>query len=240
MSFVLECKKVKRTGFVWAFIFGGVIAALVPILNMVVRSDMFLNQSLPPVEILLNANWQIMSMLNVLLVVAGSSIIYHIEYADNAVQKMNTLPILEEKIFFNKFILMAVMAFVTLVIEMTGVFFTIYKWFNITKEIIIELLKNFGYSFLLILPAILISLFISSAFKNIWMSLGIGVIFVFTATMIPTSNFYLSLFPYAMPFQIFSGTESELFTKFIIVSLCEILILLFSEIIYVKVRRRFE
>lgn len=240
MSFALECKKVKRTGFVWAFICCGILSALVPILNMMLRSDMYLSQNAPPLEILFNANWQMMSMLNILLVVAGSSIIYHTEYADNAIQKMKTLPILEGKIFFNKFVLMAVMTFITFVIEMIGIGFSAYHWFEFTSNTFLELVKNFGYSFLLILPAILTSILISSAFKNIWLSLGIGVVCVFVATVIPTSNFYLSLFPYALPFQIFSSAKISMITKFIIASLSEILILSFSEIVFVKVRRHFE
>ena len=40
MSLSLECKKAKRTGFIPAFLCGGILAAAVPIVNMAVRSEM--------------------------------------------------------------------------------------------------------------------------------------------------------------------------------------------------------
>ena len=36
MSLSLECKKAKRTGFIPAFLCGGILAAAVPIVNMAV------------------------------------------------------------------------------------------------------------------------------------------------------------------------------------------------------------
>lgn len=41
MSLSLECKKAKRTGFIPAFLCGGILAAAVPIVNMAVRSEMY-------------------------------------------------------------------------------------------------------------------------------------------------------------------------------------------------------
>ncbi len=65
MSVSLEWKKVKRTGFLPAFFGGGTLAAIVPIINMAVRPERYLNQQGSPVQILLDANWQMMAMLNV-------------------------------------------------------------------------------------------------------------------------------------------------------------------------------
>ena len=39
MTFGLECKKVKRTGFIPTFIVGGLLAAGVPVVNMAVLSN---------------------------------------------------------------------------------------------------------------------------------------------------------------------------------------------------------
>lgn len=72
MSVSLECKKVKRTGFLPAFLGGGILAAAVPVINMAVRSEMYLDLPGNSIQILLDANWQMMTMLNVLLVVAGA------------------------------------------------------------------------------------------------------------------------------------------------------------------------
>lgn len=77
MSLSLECKKAKRTGFIPAFLCGGILAAAVPIVNMAVRSEMYVGQQSSPMQILMGANWQMMAMLNILLVVAGSCLLYH-------------------------------------------------------------------------------------------------------------------------------------------------------------------
>ena len=184
MSVSLECKKVKRTGFLPAFIGGGILAAAVPVANMAVRSEMYLNQPGSPIQILLGANWQMMSMLNVLLAVAGACLLYHTEYADNAMQKMKSLPIRE--------------------------------------------------------PCIILSLLISEACKNMWVSLGVGVVCVFTATILPTTNFSLSLFPFAMPFQIFAGTDITQSTHYICGTVIELAVCGLAQLILVKVRRSFE
>ena len=105
MSVSLECKKIKRTGFLPAFLGGGILAAAVPVINMAVRSEIYLNLPGNPIQILLGANWQMMAMLNVLLVVAGACLLYHTEYADNAMQKMKSLPIRESSIFLGKTVL---------------------------------------------------------------------------------------------------------------------------------------
>ncbi len=239
MSVSLECKKVKRTGFLPAF-FGGILAAAVPVINMAVRSEMYLNQQGSPIQILLGANWQMMAMLNVLLVVAGSCLLYHTEYADNAMQKMKSLPILESSIFFGKAVLTAFMSLFVLVLEAGAITFCSYHWFQIGSGFFGELCKYFGYSLLLMLPCMILSLLISEACKNMWVSLGIGVVCVFTATMLPATNFALSLFPFALPFQIFAGADITRSTYYICGAIAELAICGLAQLILVKVRRSFE
>lgn len=71
MSYIIECKKLRRTGLILAFFGGGLLAALIPVLNMAFRSEMYITQNEPPLQILLDANWQIMAMLNILLIISG-------------------------------------------------------------------------------------------------------------------------------------------------------------------------
>lgn len=240
MSVSLECKKVKRTGFLPAFFGGGILAAAVPVINMAVRSEMYLNQQGSPIQILLGANWQMMAMLNVLLVVAGSCLLYHTEYADNAMQKMKSLPIRESSIFFGKAVLTALMSLFVLVLEAGAITFCSYHWFQIGSGFFGELCKYFGYSLLLMLPCMILSLLISEACKNMWVSLGIGVVCVFTATMLPATNFALSLFPFALPFQIFAGADITRSTYYICGAIAELAICGLAQLILVKVRRSFE
>ena len=163
MSVSLECKKIKRTGFLPAFFGGGILAAAVPVTNMTVRSEQHLNLPGGPMQILLNANWQMMAMLNVLLVVSGTCLLYHTEYVDNAMQKMKSLPIRESSVFFGKAVL-----------------------------------------------------------------------------TLPTKNFALSLFPFAMPFQVFADTDIAQSMHYIYASTAECAVLVLTELIFIKVRRFFE
>ncbi len=240
MSVSLECKKLKRTGFLPAFFGGGILAAAVPVINMAVRSERYLNLPDSPIQILLDANWQMMTMLNVLLVVAGACLLYHTEYADNAMQKMKSLPIRESSIFLGKAVLTIFMSFFVLVIEAGAVTFCTYHWFGIGNGFFSELCKYFGYSFLLMLPCIILSLLISEACKNMWVSLGIGVVCVFTATMLPATNFALSLFPFAMPFQVFAAADITQSMHYIYAAVAELVFFILAELIFIKVRRSFE
>ena len=240
MSISLECKKVKRTGFLPAFFVGSILAAAVPVINMAVRSEIYLNQSGSPIQILLGANWQMMTMLNVLLVVAGSCLLYHTEYADNAMQKMKSLPIRESSIFFSKAVLTSFMSLFVLVIEAGAITFCSYRWFELGSGFFSELCKCSGYSFLLMLPCIILSLLISEACKNMWVSLGIGIVCVFTATMLPATNFVLSLFPFAMPFQIFASTDMTQSMHYICGAIAELAVCGLAQLIFVKARRSFE
>lgn len=240
MSVSLECKKAKRTGFLPAFFGGGILAAVVPVINMAVRSEMYLNLPGNPIQILLDANWQMMTMLNVLLVVAGACLLYHTEYADNAMQKMKSLPIRESSIFLGKTVLTIFMSLFVLVIEAGAVTFCTYHWFEIGNGFFGELCKYFGYSFLLMLPCVILSLLIAEACKNMWVSLGIGVVCVFTATMLPTTNFALSLFPFAIPFQVFTSSDITQSMHYIYAVVAELVVLAFAELIFIKVRRLFE
>ena len=240
MSVSLECKKVKRTGFLPAFIGGGILAAAVPVINMAVRSEMYLNQPGSQIQILLGANWQMLAMLNVLLAVAGTCLLYHTEYADNAMQKMKSLPIRESSIFLSKAVLTIFMSLFVLVTQAGAVAFCSYRWFEVGNGFWGELCKCFGYSFLLMLPCIILSLLISEACKNMWVSLGVGVVCVFTATILPTTNFALSLFPFAMPFQIFAGTDMSQSMHYICGAVIELAVCGLAQLILVKVRRSFE
>ncbi len=240
MSFGLECKKIKRTGFLTAFMGVGLFAAIVPVVNMAVRYQMYVGIDSTPIQILMSANWKIMAMLNILLMIAGACIMYHIEYADNALQKMCALPIRESNLFFGKVTLLAAMSMVILVLEAAAIAFSSVHWFEFTWDLGLELLKSFGYAFVLMLPGVLASLSVASLCKNMWVSLGIGIICVFLATMLPTDHFVLSLFPFALPFQMFAGTTENTVRYFMIASVIEAGIIAFAEGLLLKVRRFME
>ena len=240
MTFSLECRKVKRTGFIPAFIIGGLLAAAVPVINMAVRSEIYVGLNGSPIEILMDANWQMMAMLNVLLSVAGACLMYHTEYADNAIAKMCMLPVKERDLFLGKAVLLAGMGIVILAFEEIGIAFCSVHWYELSGNFALELLKSFGYAFALMLPAALLSLLIASLCQNMWVSLGIGVISVFIATMLPADKFILSIYPFALPFQILAGAAEKTIRNMLIACVIEIAVIALAEVLFLKVRRSVE
>ena len=86
------------------------------------------------------------------------------------------------------------------------------------------------------LPVILLSLLIASLCKNMWISLGIGVICVFLATMIPTRNFVLTLFPFALPFQVFFSHGVCVVRNYAAAGVVEVFVIALLEIVILQVK----
>ena len=240
MSLSLEYKKLKRTGFILTFIVGGLLSSSIPIVNMAVRSQMYIVIDSSPIQILMDANWQMMTMLNILLLVIGSCLMYQTEYSDNAIQKMRMLPIKEHQLFFNKTILLTLMGVLILILEAISITFCSIHWFDISNNFMLEIAKNFVYAFILIMPSILLSMFIASLCTNMWVSLGIGIICVFIATLLPLDNFVLSIFPFAMPFQTLIGSAENTIRNMLIASITETIIIAIIEVSLLKARRSME
>lgn len=240
MSVSLEYTKVKRTGIISTFLVGGLLAGAVPVLNMAFRSKSYLALSGTPLQILLGSNWQMMAMLNVLLVVVGACLMYQTEYTDNSIQRMKTLPIKESNMFFSKALLLFYMCVLVLAIEASTLIFSSLYWFSLNNSFWIELGKNLGYFLILTLPSIMLALFIASACKNMWVSLGISVVCVFLATMLSTKSFILSLFPFAMPFQTLGGADADQILQYTYVAFIEVVVIGYAALIFLKIRRSFE
>ena len=69
-----------------------------------------------------------MAMLNILLVTSGTCLLYHIEYADNAIQKVKSLPLWESSVFFGKALLTIMMSAAALAIEAGAIAFCSCYW----------------------------------------------------------------------------------------------------------------
>lgn len=239
MSFQLECKKIKRTGLTAAFIAGSIMAAALPVINTAARPDTFTTMAGSPAAVLADANLQLISMLNLLLITAGACILYHIEYADNGLQKMQSLPVRESGLFIGKCGILLPSVLMMLLFETASLCFCGWHWLDAGKEELIEMLQTLGFTLLLTLPAAVIALVIASACRNMWTTLGIGILCIFTATMLPTDNFIISLFPYVLPFQILPGMETARVIHYCIAAVCETAAACAAEFIYLKVRRLF-
>lgn len=239
MILSLELKKAKRTGFFPAFLLGGFLAAAVPILNMSLRWELFASRNGSPVQILMEENWQMMAMLNILLLCAESCLLYHTEHSNGAMGKMRSLPIREHAIFAGKALLVTVMYILVLAMEATAVSFCASHWFGAGAGIWIESGEYVAYSLLLAMPCGVLSLLIASAFSNLWTSLGICVICVFAATMVPMDHFLLSLFPFALPFQILPIRELTQAIHYAAAASIEVIVISVAKHILIKARRAF-
>lgn len=240
MSVALECKKVKRTGFYPAFLASGLLAAAIPVLNMAVRFESYLGLSGSPMKILLDANWQIMVMLNLLMIVAGACLMYNTENSNNAMQKMKAMPIKESRIFIEKFLVMSGMLLLILAIEIISLVFCSLYWFEGYKGIWSESAQYLGYLFLITLPCVMLSLFLASVCKSMWISLGIGVVCIFMATMILSGNSFLAYFPFALPFWQPGEVQENRMIQLICAACIELIVIGITQLLFIKVRRSYE
>lgn len=241
MSLVIESKKLKRTGYIPAFLAGGFLAAAFPVVYMMVKAKEITSLSENPIDILMSANWQMMAILNILISICGACMMYHTEYTDNGIQKMSMLPIHQGNMFLGKFCISALMVSAMIVVEIAALIGCASYWFPGYTFDLAEILKNTGFQIVVTMPTVMSMLVITSACKNMWVSLGIGVILVFTLSILPQDNAVLSLFPFSSPYQtLAAATANSRTTLFLSVCGVETVLLGVVEMIYLKVRRCFE
>lgn len=235
MILKLEYDKTKRTGFLPAFICGGLIAAAVPVLNMSLRAELYLSMPGSPLQILLDANWQVMAMLNLLLISCGACLLYHTEYADNALQKMRTLPVRESRLFWGKVLLLVCMCVVLLAAESAGIAFCCRHWFPAAAASASDIARAAGLALAYLLPTVMASLFIVSLCRSLWTSLGICVLCVFTATLLPADRFIFSMFPFLLPLR--TPLASADMPRYLLVIGGELFLFGLAESLFLTIRR---
>lgn len=236
----LETRKLKRTGYVPAFLGGGVLAGLVPILNMAVRSEIYVTQSGTPFQILMDANWQLMAQLNILLLVCGACILYHTEYAENGIQRAETLPMKASGLFPGKLCILFCSCLLPLCLETLSLLFCCVRYFPRDPGLSSILLKGMGFELALLLPTAAAMLFLSSLCRNLWMCLGTGVILVFFSSMLRFGDFVMAVIPFASPYRMLHQFSPAEAWRLLSVAAAEILLFYAAEMIYTKLRRCFQ
>ena len=238
MTLRLETKKLKRTRYFPAFLAGGLLAAAFPLINMLVRSESFTALPGEPFTILMDANWQLMAMLNILVCICGACMMYHTEYADNGAQKMDVLPVRAGKLFLTKFVVNALALALMIILETAALTWCAVHWFSGYEFDALELLQGAGFQWFVTLPTVMLMLVIASACKNMWVSLGIGVVLVFTMCIFPQDNLILSLCPFSSPYQTLAmAAESSRVPLFLGVCAAEVVVLGLLGLVYQKIRR---
>lgn len=236
MTFLVEFQKLKRSALLPALLLGGILSGAIPIINLLVRSDAFVQLPGDPLEILLNANWMMMALLNSLLMVLGSCILYHIEFVDHAIQRMDSLPIRPSHLFLNKFILLVLIFFIVFGIEGAALYFCVWKEFSVSDGFLVEVIKQMSYSFLMSMPLLSFMIAISSFLKNMWVTIGIGVIGIFISQILNSGKGIEQYFPFHFPF--YSILEKGISVTFSLwVAVVETILFLAVGIVLSKLRR---
>ena len=236
----LETKKLKRTGYVPAFLGGGLLAGLVPVLNMAIRSERYVTQSGRPFSILMDANWQLMAQLNILLLVCGACILYHTEYAENGFQRAETLPMKASGLFSGKLCILFCSCLLPLCLETFSLLACCTRYFPITPGLGAVMLKGMAFELALLLPTAAAMLFLSSLCRNMWMCLGTGVILVFLTYMLRSGNLVLAAVPFAAPYRMLHQFTAGQAGRLLLLSIGEVALFCIIEWIYTKLRRCFQ
>lgn len=172
MTLALEAKKLKRTGYFPAFLAGGLLASAFPLVNMLVRAETFTALPGEPFSILMDANWQMMAMLNILVCICGACMMFHTEYADNGAQKMDVLPVRAGNLFLMKFVIAALVLALMAAMEIAVLVGCAVCWFPGYAFDIPALLKSAGFQWFVTLPTVMLMLVIASSCKNMWAPSG--------------------------------------------------------------------
>lgn len=238
MTLALEAKKLKRTGYFPAFLAGGLLASAFPLVNMLVRAETFTALPGEPFSIMMDANWQMMAMLNILVCICGACLMYHTEYADNGAQKMDVLPVRAGSLFVMKSVIAALALALMTALETAALAGCAMHWFSGYTFDLPRLLESAGFQWFVTLPTVMLMLLISSACRNMWVSLGAGVILVFTMCIFPQDNLILSLCPFSSPYQTLSmAAEHSRVPLFFGVCAGETVVFGLLELVYQKIRR---
>lgn len=205
----LECKKLKRTGCLPTVLLSALLAGAFPLANMLARPEAFTTFPGDSLSILADANWQMIAMLNILLAICLSCIMYHTEFADRGIQKSETLPVKAHLFFLGKGMILAISGIFVILLECVVLGACALHWFpayTFNGNAVLDLLKFAGFQWMMLLPTMLLMLFIASVCTNMWTSLGIGVILTFTVYVFPQENLVLNLFPFSTPYHLLSGS----------------------------------
>ena len=236
MTAALEVKKLRRTGYFPALLGSALLSAAVPAVNMAARGETYLAQSGGAIEILLDANWQMMAMLNVLSTLCAACLMFHAEYAGNALDKLEVLPVRVFSVYLGKAVLAVFMLAVMTAVEFVSLHLCARHWFGENMDVA-RLLSLAGYALAAGIPTLLASLAVAAACRNMWVSLGIGLTLVFTLSVFPQDNAVIRLLPYAAPYT--TALEGQI-TTVLIACAAESAALLSLGPAILKARRRFE
>lgn len=190
---MVELRKERRTGIVPVLLAVGILGAVYGFANFFVRKDTLLALPLAPMDVLLTQLYGMIMVLNMFGIVVAACMIYNIEFKGNAVKKMYMLPVSVPAMYFFKFLILAVMFSVAVILQNLALM-RIGMTDLPPGSFEFGTLAGFaGYSFLTSMPMLSFMLFVSSRFENMWVPLGIGVAGFLSGMALATSHVRLLL-----------------------------------------------
>lgn len=187
-----ELRKEKRSAISLVLPLAGVLGAVYGLLNFAIRKESLLKLPMPYMDILLTQLYGMILVLNLFALVTTCSMIYHLEYGGNAMEKMYVLPIQVEKIYLWKFVLVSVELFFAVGLEQLALA-------AVGQRVLPEgafswgvLLRFWGYAFVSAMPALSFMLMVAYMWKELWGSLAVGVLGFLTGMAL--ANTHSSLF----------------------------------------------
>lgn len=123
-TLLIEFYKEKRTGVIPVLLAAGVLGMLYAFVNFIVRKETLLNMPIPPMDILLTQVYGMIMILNMFAIVVATCIGYNMEFSGNAVKKMYMLPISIAKIYFSKFLILAIALIIAIILQYLALYRT--------------------------------------------------------------------------------------------------------------------
>ena len=187
-TLLIELHKEKRTGVIAVLLAAGVLGMLYIFANFILRKETLLSMPMAPMDILLTQVYGMIMILNMFAIVVATCIVYNMEFSGNAVKKMYMLPISVAKVYFSKFLVLAVTFFIAVILQNLAL-----GQIGISQlpkgSFELKTLINFAaYAFITAMPVLSFMLLIASRFENMWIPLGIGVAGFLTGMALATSN----------------------------------------------------
>lgn len=224
-SINIEMKKLRRAGVLNTLLFAGIAGAFYAALNWFVRKDYLLSVDINPMTALLTQLYGVISLLNVFAIIVSTSNIYSIEYKNNGLRKMKTLPIKSANLFIQKLIILVGVLALSYCIEFASLALLGGKYLPVDTFDIFVLIKFASYTFLIILPCLIFMLIISMLSTNMWIPVGIGIIGLFSGmSMIGIENKISYLNPFVLLLKPAMNLTTEIDMSIIIISIMEIIV----------------
>lgn len=192
-SFTIEIKKYKRSGILGIFPVIGIIGGLYAFANFIIRKETLLHLPLSPMAILLTQLYGMIMVLNLFGIIVATTLVYHIEFRNYAIKKMYMLPYKSSHIFSIKYFILSILLCLCIILQNTALCI-IGKLFLPAGTFELDTLIKYAiYIYVTSLPVFSFMLLISSCCKNIWYTLGVGVVGFFSGMTMALSDIPLFL-----------------------------------------------